>query len=138
MKLSKSSTKFQTLDSIYSNYGHISNAHVSKINFSLIKYESTGEKKNIFNNIQNFKRKCHYSPLIKRKINNGVGIGRLSQSVKNTNYSNGSFFDSTQISKDSYVEKRKIYILKNTRNYFTRNNKLVLSKIVKKMEDKMV
>ena len=138
MKLSKSSTKFQTLDSIYSNYGHISNAYVSKINFSLIKYESTGEKKNVFNNIQNFKRRCNYSPLIKRKINNGVGIGRLSQSVKNTNYSNGSFFDSTQISKDSYAEKRKIYVLKNTRNYFTRNNKLVLSKIVKKMEDKMV
>ena len=134
MKLS-SDIKYGTVDSLYSNYGKACNAHFSRINLSLIKYETTGDQNFIFSNKTNFKRRCNYSPSIKGRIQRS---GMWSSSMKYSNYSFGSFFDSTQISKDSYAEKRKLYILKNTRNYFTRNKNLVLSKSVKKKEDKNI
>ena len=138
LKLTSNNSKLRIFDSFYPSYGNINNAQISKINLSLIKYDTTGEQNIILNNNRKFKRKYNYSPLSINQIKRRIGNRIWSNSVKNTNNSNGSFFDSTQISRESYAEKRKRYILKNTRNYFTRNKNLVLSKIVKKMEDKMV
>ena len=138
LKLTSNNSKLRIFDSFYPSYGNINNAQISKINLSLIKYDTTGEQNIILNNNRKFKRKYNYSPLSINQIRRRIGNRIWPNSVKNTNNSNGSFFDSTQISRESYAEKRKIYILKNTRNYFTRNKNLVLSKIVKKMEDKMV
>ena len=139
LKLTSNNSKLRIFDSFqHPSYGTINNAQISKINLSLIKYDTTAEQNILFSNNTKFKRKCNYSPLNINKIKRRMGYRIWSNSVKNTNNSNGSFFDSTQISRESYAEKRKIYVLKNTRNYFTRNKNLVLSKIVKKMEDKMV
>jgi hypothetical protein len=114
------------LGSIYSNYSRINNAKISKIDLSLVHNESMKENDSLL----------YFSPNIVNKIKK---IGRPN-SVKNTNNNSreSMFLDSTQISRESYMDKRKIYILKNTRSYFTRNKNLVLSKSVKKMEDKMV
>ena len=139
LKLTSNNSKLRIFDSFqHPSYGTINNAQISKINLSLIKYDITAEQNILFSNNTKFKKKYNYSPLNINKIKRRMGNRIWSNSVKNTNNSNGSFFDSTQISRESYAEKRKIYVLKNTRNYFTRNKNLVLSKIVKKMEDKMV
>jgi len=125
-KTPNSVSKLTMLGSIYSNYSRINNAKISKIDLSLVHNESMKENDSLL----------YFSPNIVNKIKK---IGRPN-SVKNTNNNSreSMFLDSTQISRESYMDKRKIYILKNTRSYFTRNKNLVLSKSVKKMEDKMV
>ena len=142
MKIPSNNSKLRIKDSLYSSHGDINRAYISKINLSLVKYEyeSTGEQNIMLSYNQKFKKKYNYnySPLDINKIKKRIGMGVWPNSVKNTNNSNLSFYDSTQISKESYVEKRKLYILKNTRDYFTKNKNVVLSKIVKKKEDKMV
>ena len=73
-----------------------------------------------------------------KKIKKGIGFKGMCSSAKNSKHLKRNFFDSMNISKDSYFNKRKVYVLKNTKNYFTRYKSLVLSKKVKKMEDKIV
>ena len=124
-KISNLSSKKINLS--YSNNNSKPYGTITHINLSFIKdesnngYDSSSLLKNEGKNI------IH---ILQKKI--------WSNSVKNTNNTNGSYFDSTQISKESYVNKRKLYILKNTRSAFTRNKNFVLCKAVKKMEEKMV
>ena len=126
-KISNLSSKKINLSSSYSNNNNKPYGQITHINLSFIKDESNNGHDS-FSLLKNEGKNIIH--ILQKKI--------WSNSVKNTNNSNGSYFDSTQISKESYVNKRKLYILKNTRSAFTRNKNFVLCKAVKKMEEKMV
>ena len=126
-KISNLSSKKINLSSSYSNNNNKPYGPITHINLSFIKDESNNGHDS-FSLLKNEGKNIIH--ILQKKI--------WSNSVKNTNNTNGSYFDSTQISKESYVNKRKLYILKNTRSAFTRNKNFVLCKAVKKMEEKMV
>ena len=125
--------------SLYSSYATIHNAQISKIDLSFIRNESTSEQDLILiNQYKTNKKRENISISLMKKIKKGIGFKGMCSSAKNSKHLKRNFFDSMNISKDSYFNKRKVYVLKNTKNYFTRYKSLVLSKKVKKMEDKIV
>lgn len=124
-RLKKSNSALNFKDTIYSSFVSLNKAQIIKLNYSFIK--------NNENNKNNLSLKIlSKSDLIK------LGISVRNKSTKNFNNTNNFIFDSTQISQDSYIEKRNSYILKHTRDYFTKNKNLVLHKILKRKEDKSV
>ena len=122
-----------------SSYATIHNAQISKIDLSFVRNESTSEQDLFLSNrYKTNKKRGNIFISIKKKIEKGNGIKGISNSAKNSKNLKKSFFEPMNISKDSYIYKRKVYVLKNTRNFFTRYKSLVLSKKVKKMVDKIV
>ena len=114
------------------------NSYLSGINLS--------SNFNNYNNISKIKKNDLINN-IKLKINkhNILFSGKKSfknqkrcNSVKLNNHSNLSYLDSTQMSKDFYIEKRKEYILKNTRSIFTKTKNFILYKRRKKKIDKNI
>ena len=126
MKKLNSTSTFKDVDSLQSSYVSFNNAQISKVNLSFVKKES-------FSNEQDRALK-NYCKTNMRKL----GISVRNSSAKNSNHSKNIFFDSIQHSQDFYIEKRNNYVLKNTRDYFTKYKNFVLHKIIKKMEDKSV
>ena len=126
MKKLNSTSTFKDVDSLQSSYVSFNNAQISKVNLSFVKKES-------FSNEQDRALK-NYCKTNMRKL----GISVRNSSAKNSNHSKNNYFDSIQHSQDFYIEKRNNYVLKNTRDYFTKYKNFVLHKIIKKMEDKSV
>ena len=128
------------ITNIYSNNKNnpINNKYNSlfkKVDLS-IDYDSIKKNSNIWNNLQNNKLYYKYSKIFDRK--DSYKFKRRCNSVKHSYNSNISFLDSSQIGKESYIEQRKEYILKNTRFLFTRNKNMTLYKRIKKKVDKNV
>ena len=87
----------------------------------------------------------NFNKLINHKMNQIFGGNEKFQSIYNrcfsARYNNNSrinIFDSSQLSKEMYVDQRKEYILKNTRALFTRNKNFVQYKRRKKKLDKNI
>ena len=59
-------------------------------------------------------------------------------SARYNNNSRINIFDSSQLRKEMYIDKRKEYILKSTRTLFTRNKNCIQYKRRKKKVDKNV
>ena len=131
--LGKSSESFMSDINISCNYANFGNACISKLNF----------------NFNNFKRDNSMSSFETSKSNKNFKIDKLIDvrsnpllgsdekyraeierciSAKNSNHSSISIFDSTQMSKNSYSERRKKYLLKCVRDIWTRNSPIVLYK----------
>ena len=58
-------------------------------------------------------------------------------SAKQSYHSSLNIFDSTQMSKETYSERRKKYLLKCVRDIWTRNTAIVLYKRKKKFDKKV-
>lgn len=125
-KLDSTST-FKDKDSLQSSYASFNNAQISKVNLNFIKKESYSNEQDLI--VKN------YCKANMRKL----GISIRNNSAKSSNYSKDYyFFDPTQQSQDFYIEKRNNYVLKHTRDYFTKYKNLILHKSKKKMEDKSI
>ena len=124
LKKSSSSSKFR--NSLHSSYVSFNNAQIARLNLSFIKNKS--------NNKNNFNFKIFCKSDLKK-----LGLSMRNKSAKNSNNTNINFiFDSSQIAQDSYIEKRNNYVLKHTRDYFTKHKSFVLHKIIRKREDKSI
>ena len=101
-----------------------------------IDFDSIKKHNNVWSNLPNNKLYYKYSKIFDRR--DSFKFNRRCNSVKHSYLSNISFLDSSQIGKDSYIEQRKEYILRNTRYLFTRNKNRTLYKRIKKKVDKNV
>ena len=145
-KFSIGPSKVRTIESYLdildknNNYCIFNNALISKINFTKKNDSLYNDIESIsYNKNNNNEKKVKYSNLFYHKLNKVINKNENIKnkircySVKNkNNSSNISIFDSTQKNKDSYIEQRKEYILKNTRTLFTRNKNYVLCKRIRK------
>ena len=127
------------------DYSSFNNACISKLNYNIKKNNSSIDNE-LLNNNWNEGRKLRYnSNLIEYKMNQIFGGNERYKSKFNrcfsarfSNHSSINIFDSNQTSKELYVDKRKEYVLKNTRSFFTRNKNCVLYKRRRRTEDKKV
>ena len=131
--LGKSSESFMSDINISCNYANFGNACISKLNFNFnnCKRDSSMSSFETSKSNKNFK----IDKLIDVRSNPLLGSGEKYRaeierclSAKNSNHSSISIFDSTQMSKNSYSERRKKYLLKCVRDIWTRNSPIVLYK----------
>ena len=131
--LGKSSESFMSDINISCNYANFGNACISKLNFNFnnCKRDSSMSSFETSKSNKNFK----IDKLIDVRSNPLLGSGEKYRaeierclSAKNSNHSSISIFDSTQMSKNSYFERRKKYLLKCVRDIWTRNSPIVLYK----------
>ena len=138
----KTMDSFMSDVSVNCNYSNFNNACISKLNYNIKKSNSVLDFETINNN--NI-IKSNFNKLINHKMNQIFGGNEKFQSIYNrcfsARYNNNSrinIFDSSQLSKEMYVDQRKEYILKNTRALFTRNKNFVQYKRRKKKLDKNI
>ena len=131
--LGKSSESFMSDINISCNYANFGNACISKLNFNFnnFKRDSSMSSFETSKSNKNFK----IDKLIDVRSNPLLGSGEKYRaeierclSAKNSNHSSISIFDSTQMSKNSYFERRRKYLLKCVRDIWTRNSPIVLYK----------
>lgn len=125
--------------SVNCNLCNYNNACISKINYNIKKNNSdidfetiTGLKLNL-NNIIDQKMSKLFGGNEKYK-----SLYNRCFSSRHNNNSKISIFDSNKYRKELYEDKRKQYVLKNTRSLFTRNKNFVQYKRRRKREDKNV
>ena len=114
---------------------YLSGSNISS-NFNNYNNISKIKKNDLVNNIQLKINKNKHNILISGK--NNYKNQKRCNSVKLNNHSNLSYLDSIQMSKDFYIERRKEYILKNTRSIFTKTKNFILYKRRKKKIDKNI
>ena len=138
----------KTMDSFISdvgvncNYLNYNNAFISKINYKIKKnnsmndFQATNDKKFI---------SLRYNNIIEHEMNQIFGgkekyksLYRKCFSARHSNNSKSCIFDSSKQNQEIYVDKRKEYVLKNTRSFFTRNKNFIQYKRRKKKVDKKV
>lgn len=141
-KYSSSLSKARTIDSFQSdivnitcNYINYNNAHISNIWYIFKKDELMNDYNTL--NIENenkYKFRNLISPVVNPLMNRNDNLKKKFRccSVKNFNSSNKIILDTSQKKKNYFIEKRKKYVLKTTRNLFTKNNNYVLYKRLKK------
>ena len=131
--LGKSSESFMSDINISCNYANFGNACISKLNFNF----NNCKRDNSMSNFETSKSNKNFKidKLIDVRSNPLLGSGEKYRaeierclSAKNSNHSSISIFDSTQMSKNSYSERRKKYLLKCVRDIWTRNSPIVLYK----------
>ena len=126
------------------NYRNFNNAYISNLSYS-IKNGSSPKNEILLNEKKKMKFNNMNINLIKQKMNHIFGTSERNKSnlircfsSKRRYPSSLSFFDSSKHRKDSYIEQRKEYVLKNTRALFTRNKNFVQYKRKKKRENQNV
>ena len=131
--LGKSSESFMSDINISCNYANFGNACISKLNFNFNNYKRDNSMSNFETSKSN--KNFKIDKLIDVRSNPLLGSGEKYRaeierclSCKNSNHSSISIFDSTQMSKNSYSERRKKYLLKCVRDIWTRNSPIVLYK----------
>ena len=131
--LGKSSESFMSDINISCNYANFGNACISKLNFNFNNYKRDNSMSNFETSKSN--KNFKIDKLIDVRSNPLLGSGEKYRaeierclSAKNSNHSSISIFDSTQMSKNSYSERRKKYLLKCVRDIWTRNSPIVLYK----------
>ena len=131
--LGKSSESFMSDINISCNYANFGNACISKLNFNF----NNCKRDNSMSSFETSKSNKNFKidKLIDVRSNPLLGSGEKYRaeierclSAKNSNHSSISIFDSTQMSKNSYSERRKKYLLKCVRDIWTRNSPIVLYK----------
>ena len=131
--LGKSSESFMSDINISCNYANFGNACISKLNFNFnnCKRDSSMSSFETSKSNKNFKIDklidVRSNPLLRSGEKYRVELERCL-SAKNSNHSSISIFDSTQMSKNSYFERRRKYLLKCVRDIWTRNSPIVLYK----------
>ena len=131
--LGKSSESFMSDINISCNYANFGNACISKLNFNFnnFKRDSSMSSFETSKSNKNFKIDklidVRSNPLLRSGEKYRVELERCL-SAKNGNHSSISIFDSTQMSKNSYFERRRKYLLKCVRDIWTRNSPIVLYK----------
>ena len=131
--LGKSSESFMSDINISCNYANFGNACISKLNFNF----NNCKRDNSMSNFETSKSNKNFkidklidvrsNPLLRSGEKYRLELERCL-SAKNSNHSSISIFDSTQMSKNSYSERRKKYLLKCVRDIWTRNSPIVLYK----------
>ena len=131
--LGKSSESFMSDINISCNYANFGNACISKLNFNFNNFKRDNSMSNFETSKSN--KNFKIDKLIDVRSNPLLGSGEKYRaeierclSAKNSNHSSISIFDSTQMSKNSYSERRKKYLLKCVRDIWTRNSPIVLYK----------
>ena len=139
--LGKSSESFMSDVNINCNFANFGNACISKLNFnfnfkkdnSMSSYETSKSNKNF--------KIDRYTDV---KMNQFIGNSEKYKpelerclSAKQSYHSSFNIFDSTQMSKETYSERRKKYLLKCVRDIWTRNTAIVLYKRKKKFDKKV-
>ena len=131
--LGKSSESFMSDINISCNYANFGNACISKLNFNFNNYKRDNSMSNFETSKSNKNFKIdklidvRSNPLLRSGEKYRVELERCL-SAKNSNHSSISIFDSTQMSKNSYFERRRKYLLKCVRDIWTRNSPIVLYK----------
>jgi len=140
--LGKSGESFMSDINISCNYANFGNACISKLNFNF----NNCKKDNSMSSFETSKSNKNFKidKLIDVKSNQFLGISEKYRteierclSAKNSNHSSISIFESTQISKNVYSERRKKYLLKCVRDIWTRNTPIVLYKRKNKHDKKV-
>ena len=131
--LGKSSESFMSDINISCNYANFGNACISKLNFNFNNFKRDNSMSSFETSKSN--KNFKIDKLIDVRSNPLLGSGEKYRaeierclSAKNSNHSSISIFDSTQMSKNSYSERRKKYLLKCVRDIWTRNSPIVLYK----------
>ena len=131
--LGKSSESFMSDINISCNYANFGNACISKLNFNFNNFKRDNSMSSFETSKSN--KNFKIDKLIDVRSNPLLGSGEKYRaeierclSAKNSNHSSISIFDSTQMSKNSYSERRKQYLLKCVRDIWTRNSPIVLYK----------
>ena len=131
--LGKSSESFMSDINISCNYANFGNACISKLNFNFNNFKRDNSMSSFETSKSNKNFKIdklidvRSNPLLRSGEKYRVELERCL-SAKNSNHSSISIFDSTQMSKNSYSERRKKYLLKCVRDIWTRNSPIVLYK----------
>ena len=131
--LGKSSESFMSDINISCNYANFGNACISKLNFNFNNYKRDSSMSSFETSKSNKNFKIdklidvRSNPLLRSGEKYRVELERCL-SAKNSNHSSISIFDSTQMSKNSYFERRRKYLLKCVRDIWTRNSPIVLYK----------
>ena len=118
------------------DYTHLNNAHISKLNYSFKINNSMNQFETPKTNMRQNSTIYKYLDLTMKKILGGresYGF-ELNRCFSTKHNSAINLFDSNQINKDSYSEKRQKYLLKYARDIWTRNRPIVLYKRRKKIE----
>ena len=129
--LGKSSESFMSDINISCNYANFGNACISKLNFNFNNYKRDSSMSSFETSKSNKNFKIdklidvRSNPLLRSGEKYRVELERCL-SAKNSNHSSISIFDSTQMSKNSYFERRRKYLLKCVRDIWTRNSPIVL------------
>ena len=123
--------------SVNCNYCNYNNACISKINYNI------NSSENDFEMMKSHILQINVNEMIDQKMNRLFGGNEKYKSPINRcfsarNNSKANIFDSTHLSKEIYSDKRKEYILKNTRALFTRNGNFVQFQRRKKFIDNKV
>ena len=131
--LGKSSESFMSDINISCNYANFGNACISKLNFNFNNFKRDNSMSSFETSKSN--KNFKIDKLIDVRSNPLLGSGEKYRaeierclSAKNSNHSSISIFDSTQMSKNSYFERRRKYLLKCVRDIWTRNSPIVLYK----------
>ena len=131
--LGKSSESFMSDINISCNYANFGNACISKLNFNFNNFKRDNSMSSFETSKSNKNFKIdklidvRSNPLLRSGEKYRVELERCL-SAKNSNHSSISIFDSTQMSKNSYFERRRKYLLKCVRDIWTRNSPIVLYK----------
>ena len=140
--LGKSSESFMSDINISCNYANFGNACISKLNFNFNNFKRDNSMSSFETSKSN--KNFKIDKLIDVRSNPLLGSGEKYRaeierclSAKNSNHSSISIFDSTQMSKNSYSERRKKYLLKCVRDIWTRNTPIVLYKRKNKHDKKV-
>ena len=140
--LGKSGESFMSDINISCNYANFGNACISKLNFNF----NNCKKDNSMSSFETSKSNKNFKidKLIDVKSNQFLGSSEKYRteierclSAKNSNHSSISIFESTQMSKNTYSERRKKYLLKCVRDIWTRNTPIVLYKRKNKHDKKV-
>ena len=129
----KTTDSFISDISVNCNFASFNNAYVTKLNYNI-------NKSNVIKDFEIIKfNKLNNINSLENEINKIFGGNEKDKSIynrcfsaKNKHYSKINIFDSNKTSEEKYVDKRKNYILKNTRFVFTRNNNFIQCKKRKK------
>ena len=131
--LGKSSESFMSDINISCNYANFGNACISKLNFNFNNFKRDNSMSSFETSKSN--KNFKIDKLIDVRSNPLLGSGEKYRaeierclSAKNSNHSSISIFDSTQMGKNSYFERRRKYLLKCVRDIWTRNSPIVLYK----------